>query len=83
MVCAARADGIEAIRYASVRDPDARANVALLTCAGFADPQPKSVQSWRIQLRPGRAVAVRDFPRLSAEFLTGGTRLIWGSGARD
>lgn len=71
----ARGQGIEVIRYASVRDPEARANIAVLTCAAFADPEPSGVQTWRIALKPGRALVVRDFPRLSVEFTLGGTRL--------
>ena len=35
-----RAAGGEAVRYASVRDPARRANVAVLRCAAFADPNP-------------------------------------------
>jgi hypothetical protein len=47
-----RADGVEAIRYASVRDPDHRANVAVLSCAAFARPAPVAAQTWRIMLTP-------------------------------
>lgn len=72
---AARGARVEAIRYASVRDPAARANVALLTCRAFAEAEPAAAESWRIRLTPGRALAVRDFPRLSVEFTRDGTRL--------
>ncbi|MFM2355715.1 MAG: hypothetical protein RLZZ528_1451 [Pseudomonadota bacterium] len=78
----ARAAGIEAIRYASVRDPEARANLAVLTCRAFAEREPAGVQSWRILLRPDRALVVREFPRLSVEYLRdGGTRLVAGEPA--
>ena len=72
---AARDAGIEVIRYTSVRDPDARPNLALLTCRAFAEREPLATESWRIRLTPGRALAVRDFPRLSVEFIRGDTRL--------
>jgi hypothetical protein len=72
---AARAGGVEIIRYTSVRDPQARANVALLTCRAFAEHEPAATESWRIRLSPGRALALRDFPRLSVEFTRQGTRL--------
>jgi hypothetical protein len=71
----ARAEGIELIRYTSVRDPAARANVAILTCRAFAEREPAATESWRIRLTSGRALAVRDFPRLSVEFTRDGSRL--------
>lgn len=45
---ALRAAGGEAIRYASVRQPDHAANVAVLTCRAFAKPRPQSVQKWHV-----------------------------------
>jgi hypothetical protein len=79
---AARAAGIEAIRYESVRDPGARANLAVLACRAFADREPAGVQSWRILLRSDRALVLREFPRLSVEFRRGeGPRLVADEGA--
>jgi hypothetical protein len=43
-----RANGGEAIRYASVRHPDHAANVAVLTCRAFAKPRPVAVQTWHV-----------------------------------
>jgi hypothetical protein len=74
----ARGAGAEAIRYASVRHPDALPNVAVLTCRAFALPEPQKAETWRIALSFGRAVALREFPRARVEFLAGPTRLAWG-----
>ena len=73
----ARSAGIETIRYASVRAPEARANLAVLTCRAFADAEPMGVQSWRIVLKPARALVVRDFPRLTVEFRVDGKRFAY------
>jgi hypothetical protein len=64
----ARAAGIDVIRYASVRDPQHRLNVALLTCRAFRARQPGGTQSWRIRLGPAGVQALREFPRTSLEF---------------
>lgn len=74
---AARAAGIGAIRYASVRDPDEAANVAVLSCAGFASPAPVAHESWRIILREGGAVVRREWPAQAWEVRLAGTRLAW------
>jgi hypothetical protein len=71
----ARAEGIGCIRYESVRDPDRGANLAVLTCASFAMPDPVEVQGWRILLRSDRAVAYRDWPREEMEFRLTAPRL--------
>lgn len=63
-----RAAAIEIIRYESVRDPQRRANVAVLTCRAFARPRPVDRQSWRLHLSASGARAVCDFPRLALEF---------------
>ncbi len=47
-----RARGGQAIRYASVRDADTRANLAVLDCAAFAQSAPIARQTWHILLRP-------------------------------
>lgn len=64
----ARAAGIEIIRFASVRDPQHRLNIALLTCRAFRAKEPGGHQSWRIRLGPAGVQALRDFPRSSLEF---------------
>ena len=65
---AARAAGIEIIRFASVRDPQHRLNVALLTCRAFRAKAPEATQSWRIRLGPAGIQAMREFPPASLEF---------------
>ena len=64
----ARAIGTGIIRYASVRDPAGRANLAVLTCRAFALPQPLERQGWRIRIGPTGAQALREHPRLGLEF---------------
>lgn len=71
----ARAAGAEAIRYASVRDPEARANLAVLTCRAFQHHEPVRAETWRIRLRPGLAQVIREFPREAWEFRVAGPRL--------
>jgi RES domain len=66
---AARGAGLHAIRYASVRDPARRANVALLAPAAFAASAPDVTQTWRVFPRPDVVQAWRDFPEpLRLEF---------------
>jgi hypothetical protein len=60
----ARAESIDLIRYESVRDPDHRANVAILRCRVFAKPEEAARQTWRIHLGASGARAIREFPRL-------------------
>jgi hypothetical protein len=64
----ARDQGIEIVRYASVRDPRHRLNVALLTCRAFASPEPVAQQSWRILLDGNGARALCEMPRRTLEF---------------
>jgi hypothetical protein len=64
----ARKMGAEVIRYASVRDPDNGANLAVLTCRAFAAPQPVDRQTWRIRVGQSGAQAIREHPRLGLEF---------------
>jgi hypothetical protein len=59
---AARAAGLHAIRYASVRDPRHRANVAVLSPEAFAARAPQATQTWRIFPRADAVQAWRDFP---------------------
>lgn len=64
----ARLAGIEIIRYASARDPEHGANLALLTCAAFRAKAPVARQSWRIRVSASGVQALRDFPKLSLDF---------------
>ena len=64
----AREGGIELIRYPSVRDPDHRANLAVLTPAAFAKPEPTGRQTWRIYLDRNGARAICESPNLSLAF---------------
>ena len=70
---AVRADGCEVIRYASVRDPGDRLNVALLTCASFKDPAPVALETWKIFLRPGRVILSNETARETREYSVGAT----------
>lgn len=65
---AARDCGVEVIRYASVRDPLDGKNFAVLSCRAFASRRPAKLQSWRMQIQPGRLWAKCEAPRLSATF---------------
>jgi RES domain len=64
----ARAAEVALIRYESVRDPEAYANVAILECAVFAQPRPLERQTWR--LRPGQTgvQTICEFPRGGIDF---------------
>jgi hypothetical protein len=64
----AREGAIDVIRYESVRDPQAGANVALLTCKAFARRAPQSRQSWRLRLGPQGIQAICEFPKARLEF---------------
>jgi hypothetical protein len=65
---AARRANIEALRYESVRDPEARANIALLSPMTFAKQEPDRTQTWRIFVRTETVQAIREFPSCSLEF---------------
>jgi hypothetical protein len=65
---AARAGGIEALRYRSVRDPRGRANLALLTPNAFATPRPRSRQTWHIFPRAHAVQAWCESPAIALEF---------------
>ena len=65
---AARAVQAEALRYGSVRDPEGRAAVAVLTCAAFAKPEPLERQTWKIGLGATGAHAICEFPPARLEF---------------
>lgn len=64
---AARAAGIEAIRYTSVRDPDGGANLALLSPAAFRAIRPEIFETWHLFLREAVVQAIREMPRFTLE----------------
>jgi len=65
---AARAAGMTAIRYQSVRDPESGVNLAILSCAAFMQDEPAERQTWRIQFGRSGARAVCEFPDARLEF---------------
>lgn len=65
---AARAGGLEVIRYESVRDPGCGANLALLSPAALAAKAPKVRETWRVLIRHDRVDTLREMPRLALSF---------------
>ena len=63
----AREAGMQAIRYRSAREPKG-ANIALLTCKGFAKAKPLEPQTWRIRLGAFGVQAICEFPEKRIEF---------------
>ena len=59
---AARASGIEAVRYPSARVPGH--NVALLTCAAFSSRKPLERQTWRMHVGSVGVRAIGDVERM-------------------
>lgn len=61
---AAEARALEAqlLRYQSVRDPEKRANVALLDPAVFGEPVPRAEQTWHFRFRGPRLAAFAAAP---------------------
>lgn len=64
---AARAAGVEAIRYWSARD-ESGVNIALLTCAAFGVSAPIERQTWRLHLDRGGVRAMCAFPERRLAF---------------
>src|SRR5262249_16862929 len=64
----AREANIDVIRYASVRDPQHRLNVALLSCRAFSKPAETSRQTWRIQFGGSGIRARCEMPKLAVDF---------------
>jgi len=65
---AARGAEIELIRYQSVRDPEAGANVALLACKPFRRNTPQARQTWRLRMSSKGIQALCEFPDVRVEF---------------
>jgi hypothetical protein len=68
LAVSAREADIALIRYESARDPEDGCNLALLTCAAFADPRPLERRTWRMRLGPSGVQALCEFPRQGLEF---------------
>lgn len=58
----ARAIDAQAVRYASVRDPAHRANVALFDPSVFRDPAPKNSETWHFRFERGEMTAYAALP---------------------
>lgn len=71
----ARDRGCGAVRYASVRHPDHRANVAVLTCDAFAQPSPIATQTWHFLLKTDLVRAHCETLRQRHQFVVGETQL--------
>jgi hypothetical protein len=56
----ARTAEIDAIRYASVRDPAHGGCIALLTPTGFAEDTPRELQTWSLSVTHSRAIWQRQ-----------------------
>jgi RES domain len=65
---ACRASGLEVIRYESVRDPAARANVASLTCCVFTRNDAVDRQTWRFHFSSSGIRAICEFPAQTIRF---------------
>jgi RES domain len=64
----AREANIEILRYTSVRDPQRKSNLALLSPKAFAKPELIDRQSWKLHLDANGARAVCEAPRISIAF---------------
>jgi hypothetical protein len=64
----ARKGGAQAIAYRSVRDPEGRRNLALLTCAAFSKSEPTARRSWHFHLGAAGVQAKREMPREALHF---------------
>jgi hypothetical protein len=64
----AREADVELIRYASVRDPEHKANLAILSCRAFAHREPVAHQTWQLLFGSNGARAVCELPRRMLDF---------------
>jgi hypothetical protein len=64
----ARQIGIQAIAYASVRDPQHRLNYAVLVPEAFSQSAPVAFQTWRIHFREDGALAKCEAPEIGISF---------------
>jgi len=68
MADVARSNGIDLIRYASVRDPQHKLNLAILDCGAFARSEPVDRQTWRILFGSNGARALCEMPKGTVDF---------------
>ena len=64
----ARTVDVELIKYASVRDPRHRPNIAILSCTAFSSIEPRARQTWRLLLGSQGARALCEMPRETFDF---------------
>jgi hypothetical protein len=64
----AREAEITVLKYTSVRDPDRKANFAILSATAFAKPGLVDRESWKLHLDSNGARAVCEAPRVSIAF---------------
>lgn len=64
----ARGSEIELIKYASVRDPQHKLNLAILNCTALAHPEPVDRQTWRILFGNNGARALCENPERAIDF---------------
>ncbi len=60
-----RAEGIDIIKYQSVRDPETANNIAILSCRAFAGVDATERQTWRIHVGSTGARVLCEAPRSS------------------
>jgi hypothetical protein len=65
---AVRAAALEAIRYESVRDPQSRANIALLTCRVFTQNDVVERQTWHFHFTNSGVRSIREAPSATIQF---------------
>jgi len=63
-----RAAALEAIRYESVRDPQQRANIALLTCRVFTQNDVVDRQTWHFHFTNSGVRSIREAPSATIQF---------------
>jgi hypothetical protein len=63
-----RAAALEAIRYESVRDPQSRANLALLTCRVFTQNDVVDRQTWHFHFTNTGIRSIREAPSATIQF---------------
>lgn len=66
---AARAEDIDVIRYQSVRDPNRKANLAILRCRAFAQHKPTAQQTWRFHFDASGVRAICEAPGETLSFV--------------
>src|SRR5262245_44241425 len=69
-----RAATLEAIRYESVRDPQSRSNLALLTCRVFTQNDVVDRQTWHFHFTNSGVRSIREAPSSTIQFDRKGIR---------